>query len=326
MTRITAATVLLIVVAVVRGTAGGGQNPQQPPPIFRAQASAVSVDVAVRDKFRKPIADLTASDFVLEDNGVRQSIDQLSYAKRPIDVTVGLDVSGTVTGVVLDRLRQAVTELAKGLRDVDRVKLLLFNSQVHRSIDFSSDAQAVIRAMKDVPTGGATAIFDTLSAALVAAHDLERRQLIMIFTDGLDSGSVTTPDVMNAIASRSRATVTFVTASPVQPFAPMIIGGGSGTGASVTMVRTAFPRPSALFLASNNPLPTVARDTGGEVVTADATTNLGSVFRKILDDFRSSYVLFYSPTGVDRTGFHTITVSVTRPDMVVTARRGYFGG
>jgi hypothetical protein len=61
-------------------------------------------------------------------------------------------------------------------------------------------------------------------------------------------------------------------------------------------------------------------------VPVDATMNLGSVFRKILDDFRSSYVLFYSPTGVERTGFHTITVNVTRPGLVVTARRGYFGG
>ena len=214
--------------------------------------------------------------------------------------------------------------MAKGLRDVDRVKLLLFNTQVHRSIDFSSDAQAVTRAMKDVPTGGATALFDTLGAALVAARDPERRQLVMFFTDGLDSGSLTSDQVLKTMAARARATVTFVTAS-LMPM-PMQFAPPSPIGSTTQTVRAPIVRYTGPLVSSNSFLATVARDTGGEVVPVDATTSLGTVFRRILDDFRSSYVLFYSPTGVDKTGFHTITVNVTRPDLVVTARRGYFGG
>ncbi|HEX5071031.1 MAG TPA: VWA domain-containing protein [Vicinamibacterales bacterium] len=320
MSRIRLAGVFCVALGVLgRGGAAQGQDPQRPP-TFRAQASAVSVDVAVRDKSRKPIVDLAVGDFVIEDNNVRQTIDSLSYAKRPIDVTVGLDVSGSVTGLVLERLRQAVAELARGLRDVDRVKLVLFNTQLRRAIDFSSDAQAVSRAMRDVPAGGATALYDTLGAELVAARDTERRQLIMFFTDGIDSGSLTSPQVIQTIAVRARATVTFVTTGQVtQILSTGVIG-------SSTIVRPTITRPNPLILSPTSLLATVARDTGGEVVPADATTNLGSVFRKILDDFRSSYVLFYSPTGVEKAGFHTITVTVSRPDLVVTARRGYFGG
>jgi hypothetical protein len=33
-----------------------------------------------------------------------------------------------------------------------------------------------------------------------------------------------------------------------------------------------------------------------------------------------------SPTGVDRTGFHTLSVKVHRTGMTVKARRGYFAG
>jgi hypothetical protein len=144
MKRVILAGMVLGAVIVLRVGASADQDPQRPP-MFRAQGSAVSVDVAVRDRTRKAIADLTAADFVVEDNGVRQSIDTVSYAKRPIDVTVGLDVSGSVTGLVLDRLRAAVAELARGLRDVDRVKLVLFNTQVQRAIDFSSDVDAVAK-------------------------------------------------------------------------------------------------------------------------------------------------------------------------------------
>ena len=316
--QVALAAAMLVAALVIRGGAASGQDPQTRPPVFRAQGSAVSVDVAVRDKARKAITDLTAEDFVVEDNDVRQSIDTVSYAKRPIDVTVGLDVSGSVTGLVLDRLRAGVAELARGLRDVDRVKLVLFNTQVNRAIDFSSDVQAVTRAMRDVPAGGATALYDTLVASLVAARDPERRQLIMFFTDGADSGSFTSAPVMETIAERERATVTFVMSSLVMPGVRQItsVGGSTSSVTFPTMVR-----------AADSALAKVARDTGGEVIPVDAQTSLGSVFRKILDDFRSSYVLFYSPTGVERTGFHTITVNVTRPaGAIVTARRGYFGG
>jgi len=324
-TERTLLTVALISAAfVIRGGAARVQDPQQPP-VFRAQASAVSVDVAVRDKARKAIADLTAQDFVVEDNGVRQSIDTVSYAKRPIDVTVGLDVSGSVTGLVLDRLRTAVVELAHGLRDVDRVKLVVFNTQVHRAIDFSSDAQAVERAMRDVPAGGATALFDTLVASLVAAHDPERRQLVVFFTDGADSGSLTSAPVMQTIAGRARATVTFVTTAPFGPVVRQVTGG-SGSRTSISLP-AGFSSTMMNTISPDSLLAKDARDTGGEVIPVDAQTNLGSTFRKILDDFRSSYVIFYSPKGVDRTGFHTITVNVTRPaGAIVTARRGYFGG
>jgi hypothetical protein len=44
----------------------------------------------------------------------------------------------------------------------------------------------------------------------------------------------------------------------------------------------------------------------------------------VLERFRSTYVLHYSPRGVDRTGFHVLQVRVNRDNTTVTARRGYF--
>jgi hypothetical protein len=123
------------------------------------------------------------------------------------------------------------------------------------------------------------------------------------------------------MASRARATVTFVTSSLFVPGVRQITGvnGVNGVTSSFSFPAGRAPEDSVLSK--------IARDTGGEMIPVDAQTNLGSTFRKILDDFRSSYVLFYSPKGVERTGFHTITVNVSRPaGAIVTARRGYFGG
>ena len=93
-------------------------------PTFRSTTSAVSVDVSVRDRGRKPLTGLTAADFTVLDNGVKQTVTEVSYGVRPIDITVGLDVSGSVTGAVLDRLRRALVQLMGDLTKNDRLKLI----------------------------------------------------------------------------------------------------------------------------------------------------------------------------------------------------------
>jgi len=49
-------------------------------------------------------------------------------------------------------------------------------------------------------------------------------------------------------------------------------------------------------------------------------------FAKILSDFRQSYVLTYTPTGVNSPGWHAIKVDVAGHKYKVLARSGYFGG
>ena len=51
-----------------------------------------------------------------------------------------------------------------------------------------------------------------------------------------------------------------------------------------------------------------------------------NAFRRIFDDFRQSYVLRYTPKGVERRGWHAIEVQVPSiRDATIRARRGYYG-
>ena len=80
---------------------GGSQTTtapaQDPAPVFRAGADLVTVEASVR-RDRRAVVGLTAADFELLDNGVAQEISDVTYEKLPIDVTVVLDVSSSVTG------------------------------------------------------------------------------------------------------------------------------------------------------------------------------------------------------------------------------------
>ncbi|HEX7780864.1 MAG TPA: hypothetical protein VF424_16560 [Vicinamibacterales bacterium] len=70
-----------------------------------------------------------------------------------------------------------------------------------------------------------------------------------------------------------------------------------------------------------------ARLTGGQVHTQILLANVVGYFQRAFSDFRQSYVLRYTPTGVTRDGWHEVKVEVPgHPRATIRARKGYFGG
>jgi Ca-activated chloride channel homolog len=310
-----AAVVATLLSLDATGAARGRENQDPQRPVFRSTAAAVAVDVAVRNRAGRPVTGLTADDFELLDNGVVQKIDTISYGKLPIDVTIALDASHSVTGTMLDRLRRAVSQLMRDLQKDDRLKLMLFNQRIARIVDFTSDVKTVETAISNVSAGGSTALRDAMSVALVSAAEPDRRQLVVFFTDGSDSSSTTSDDVLMRVAQRTRATLTFVV--PGVFARHTIISRMPGVPSTTTF----SGRPGAY-----PPLLTsLARETGGSVLPVGGQIDLGAAFRRVLGDFRTTYVLYYTPRGVETGGYHTIEVKTAREGTQVQARRGYFG-
>jgi VWFA-related protein len=74
---------------------------------------------------------------------------------------------------------------------------------------------------------------------------------------------------------------------------------------------------------SQGTLRTFASETGGLAVVN--TANIATGFAHIVQANSSYYVLAYNPSNVARDGaYHKISVTVNRPDVDVTARKGYF--
>jgi hypothetical protein len=69
---------------------------------------------------------------------------------------------------------------------------------------------------------------------------------------------------------------------------------------------------------------TIAASTGGAIVATNATTDLTTLFRTILAEFRAAYVIRYNVRGSELAGYHTIEVKVKRDGAIVNARRGYW--
>jgi VWFA-related protein len=303
-----AAVVALGATPPLAGAAAGWSSPlpQDPAPVFRAGADVVTVEASVRRE-RRPVTGLTASDFELLDNGVPQQITDVSYEKLPIDVTVLLDVSASVTGSTLDELRRALRQLRADLGAQDRVRLLTFNMRVRQLVDFTNSAAAIDAALVSLSGAGSSAIFDSLAVALTTPFPRGRRQLILLFSDGQDSSSISDADILLDVAGRSTPTVGVVLASPSRQ-------------RPASLLRTASKLGSATV---GELVDRIASDTGGLVVGIEPGANLTSTFRRVLEQFRTSYVLYFTPGGVDHQGTHTLEVRVKRPGTEVRARRGY---
>lgn len=302
-------------------------------PTFKSTVDVVAVDASVRDG-ATVVTGLGPADFQVLDNGVRQTITNVSYGKLPIDVTVTLDVSFSERGAALARLQQGVLELATDLEPDDRLRLVAFNQDVRRVVDFTSSRSAITTAVHSITAGGGTAIYDALAVALVAPTSPERRQLVMIFTDGADTASITEPRQILEAAERGHALVTAVMPRGAMPRRSTVTRGGIDMSRpqngpqSAPQVMFAGQAPGQVLNAQVQLMTKLTSQTGGRIlVDPGPPANLGTAFRLALDAFRESYVLYFAPEGVDRGGNHTLAVSlVGHPRDTLLARSGYFGG
>jgi len=288
---------------------------------FRSGVDAVTVDVSVR-KGTRVVTGLGIADFEVLDNGVPQQVTDVSYGKLPIDVTLALDTSFSVSGPLLERLRAAVRQLMRDMGPDDRLRLIDFNMRVSRPIDFTSDPATIDAAIRAVSAGGGSSIRDALSVALVSASEPERRQLIVLFSDGADSTSITTPEALIDLARRTNASVASVM--------PDAANTGAQARQGIELMKTLAKETGGTFIPMTATQTTMSRGpvvAGVPRVSAVTTTrpaDLTETFRRVVEEFRSSYVLHFTPRGVEAGGFHTLDVRVKgKGSLTIRARRGY---
>lgn len=311
----------LVLIAITAPLAHGQES------VFRARTDAVVVSVAVRARNR-PVGGLKAADFHLIDNGVPQEITSTSAESVPVDVTLVLDTSGSLSTVAFAKLKTDIQSMANLLKADDRVRLMTFASKVVDVIGLQPGTANL--ALDRLSPGGGTSFHNAVSAALMISPSADRPQLVFAVTDGFDNSSFLKPREVVDVAGYSSAAL-YVALLPSRVFAVIPGGGRFGMGAlqgerfgaelagsGPTRVPVEAPHQQALRDAVNV--------TGGALYAAAATDTLPNLFRRVLEDFRTNYILRYSPRGVTREGWHEIAVTVpARRDVTVRARKGYEG-
>jgi len=204
----------MAVAAIVAGAVWlQAQTPpaQQVPPTFIANTDVVLVDVSVRRNGAQ-VPGLTAADFELRDNGVKQDIETVESTAVPIDLSIVVDVSGnpdrpwvnaTSPAKVAADLDAEVRKLVALLRPGDRVRLFAQDSYVQQiwPLQAASSAPRVERVAFD----GQSSLFDTLTTVLLQPIEPRRRHVIVAATKGLDTISAVSAADVSTIADHADA-------------------------------------------------------------------------------------------------------------------------
>ncbi|MGD8869719.1 MAG: VIT domain-containing protein, partial [Gemmatimonadales bacterium] len=127
----------------------------------------------------------------------------------PRDVTLVLDVSGSMSGEKMDQARQALDQILAGLRPHDRFRLITFSSVVRSFEDgwTSADRQA-LRTARDFLAAaraeGSTNVMDALREALEPEVAYGRLSLVLFLTDGKPTVGETDPERIAEAVDRLR--------------------------------------------------------------------------------------------------------------------------
>lgn len=274
--------------------------------VFRARTDVVTVDVDVR-RGSDQVRGLVATDFVVRDAGVEQHLQSASTEAVPIDVSVFVDTSGSLSELRLG-LERDVNRILAMLRPIDRLRVFTLGYEVHEFLPWQ--APGATRALALPPVGRVSAVYDALWLAMVRRPDPGRRHLVVALTDGRDLSSVTTSASLLEAAGRTEAVLNVVT-----------LREASGVSRRPDQWSSVEPDLDGL-----RRLRDAAERTGGRVFDAPtAGAPVVSAFERVFDEFRRGYVLSYAYDGPRVDGWHEIDVRIARQgDYSVRARRGYF--
>lgn len=273
---------------------------------FRSSTDAVLVDVSVQSG-RRTVTGLTKTDFALTDNGVPQAIDLVAVASDPVDLELLVDTGGELKGLG-PVIQRDVASVRSVLLPGDRSAVVTFDSQLRAGL---APAEPASRGERG------TVLFDAIFAALMQREEPGRRRVIVVVTAGLDTHSLVPAITRRAILQRSEPPV-YLIASGKRPTA--VVYGVSGGAAEMSGTQTATL--AADYTAA---LREVADVTGGRLFDLQEGDSFLTPLREAITEFRTRYILHFRPTGVPPSGWHELTVKVTRSGSYeVRARRGYW--
>jgi VWFA-related protein len=256
---------------------------------FTSRIEAVRVDVLVVQNGR-PVEGLTAADFEVLDNGVRQTVDLASFEQIPLNVVLALDMSASLQGLRLGHLQAAGRTVLQGLKTGDRAAVVSFSHMVMAGRGLTEDLNSVRAALDQGGGSGLTSLIDASHAGMMIGESDVGRSLLMLFSDGVDTSSWLSAESVLETARRGDVVVYAV---------------------EIGEQRASFSRD-------------LTEVTGGRWMAIESTKDLSATFTRVLEEFRMRYLISYSPQRVEPGGWHRLDVRVKSRGVNVKARPGYF--
>ena len=273
----------------------------------------VRLSAVVTDANGRYVSGLDTADFQVFEDGVEQQIQIFNAPDSPITFAVLVDGSISIRSR-LPTVRASVRELLRNLGPRDAVQMVQFNERVSVLETFSARRASLEAAIDSFSAAGGTAVLNAvfrglreIEARAREERDESRRRAVVLLSDGVDSSSLISEDVVLSEARRSRASVYSVSLG--QNLSARLTAGARGA------------RGAAL-------LEELGRTTGGRVIVPASVDALQAAFAEVAEELRHQYGLAYVSDNVLRDGrWRRIELRVrNRPELSVRHREGYYAG
>jgi Ca-activated chloride channel homolog len=270
----------------------------------------VLLDVKVVDQENNPIMNLKKEDFIVYEDKIKQTVDNVSREEVPVSFGLVIDTSGSMKSK-LQTVSDASVSLIKQMRVDDEAFVASFKAEPELVQDFTSDRRELEDAISELYTSGGTALLDAIIATADYAQEKgkQRRKALVVISDGLEkNSSVKEKEVMEAI--KEDEVQVYLVGFIDEEMEEKSLFGKS-------------PAKKAKDLLSR-----IADDSGGHAYFPKDISEIPAIAAQIAKDLRTQYVVSYYPSNEKRDGtFRNVQVSVNSQGsrkLIARTRRGYY--
>lgn len=269
------------------------KNPNNETYSLRVDVPIVNLNVnVILDKTHQFVPGLKASNFLVLEDGVPQTISSVRTTQAPITAVMLLEFAANSYWLIND-MQNASYSFFQTLRPDDYVAVVTYDLHTHILTDFTNNKSVIAQALNSlvIPGFSDTNLFDALYETLDRVSRIPGRKYIILIGSGRDTFSKITLDKMLAkIKETPNVTIFSIgTGALIQE----LYGGRGGMSGGMADLN---------YLQAQNQLRTFASMTGGLSFSPLFEGALPDIFSQINNSIRNQYVLTYRPTNTKDDG------------------------
>lgn len=258
-----------------------------------ADLPTIVVNAAVYDRLGQPIFALTADNFAISGPLAEQarivSVENVTDDQLAFAVVLAIDTSSSMTGLPLDRAREAAIQFINSIGPNDPVAIITFDSNVELVQDYTTDKEVLLNAIESLQAGGKTALYrGVLEAVTKASESPTPRRAVIVLSDGADFGSI------SGVERGAALDEAIIRGVPVYTI-------GLGYGIDRTYLQETSGGTNARFNESPNP------------------DQLISIYSDLASTLRSQYIITINADVPGDGSEYGLTLEVTIPDGTASA-------
>lgn len=272
--------------------------------ILHANVDEVLLNCAVLDAQGRPVMNLNRDNFRVWEDGVPQRVNAAQLRDVPVSMGILIDNSGSMRDKRPD-VNKAAFYLLNASNSQDEAFVVNFSDHAYLDQRLTTDRVVLNRGISRQDSAGTTALYDAVAASAdeLAKHGKNRKQVLLIITDGADNAS--------RLALRDAIR--------------RVQGLGGPVVYTIGLLYDAERNESD---RARNDLETLSRETGGVAYFPGSLQDVYAIAADVARDIRQQYVVdYHSSRPFSLGGYRTVRAEAIDPGhgaLLVRTKRGYF--